>query len=108
MAILVDDKNYKAEIGECKIPVLVDFYADWCAPCKAMAPVIEKLAKDVGTTAKVCKINVDESPKLAAMFGVTNIPYFVSVSDGRPIKHEVGLTSYEKIKALLDFKASRV
>ncbi|MEG1609356.1 MAG: thioredoxin domain-containing protein [Clostridia bacterium] len=108
MSTLVNDANYKEEVATSSVPVLVDFFADWCAPCKTMAPIVEKLCKDLGATAKVVKINVDESPKLASKFGVSNIPYFCSVSDGRAIKHEEGITTYEKLKGLLDFKASRV
>lgn len=108
MSIQINDKNFKEEVANCAVPVLVYFYADWSEPCKTMTPIVEKLCKDLGTADKVCKVNVEENAKLASTFNVKNIPYYVSVSENRPIKHEEGITTYEKLKSLLDFKASRV
>ena len=85
MAKLVTTENFDAEVYQAGMPVLVDFYADWCGPCKAMGPVVEALAGEYEGRAKVVKLNVDESQDIAVEYGVMSIPTFL-IFAGRDIK----------------------
>ena len=75
-------QNFEAEVLQSELPVLVDFYADWCGPCKMMAPVIEKLAETMAGKVKVGKVNVDEEEELAIKYRVVSIPAFLIFKDG--------------------------
>lgn len=81
---------------------LVDFYADWCGPCKALAPAIEALAQEWAGRAQVAKLNVDESPDVAAAFGVMSIPTLVVFRDGEEVARSVGLSSKAALNRLLE------
>jgi thioredoxin 1 len=81
------------------VPVLVDFYADWCGPCQDVAPVLEELARE--TNAKIVKVNVDHSPRLAAHYGINSIPHLKVFEDGKVVDEEVGLASKTRLKAML-------
>lgn len=82
--------------------VLVDFYADWCGPCKMLAPVVEKLAAAYDGRAAVAKVNVDEEGELAMQFGIQSIPAMFIFKDGQPVDQLIGLRSYGDIAAALD------
>ena len=86
---------------------LVDFYADWCGPCRMLAPALEQLAADLAGRARVAKVNVDGSPELAARFGVSAIPLLVILKDGQEVKRLVGLPSAAALKAAV-LSAGRV
>ncbi|WP_186645691.1 thioredoxin [Fluviispira vulneris] len=86
----ITDKNFQTEVLESKIPVLVDFWADWCGPCLALAPVLEQIAKEHPEKIKVCKVNVEENPQLAAKFNIRNIPFLAFVKDGQKVAELVG------------------
>ena len=88
MAVLLTDSNFEKEVFEADMPVLVDFYADWCNPCKAMGPVVEALAKEYDGKVKVGKINVDESQETAIQYGVMSIPTFI-VFKGKEISSKM-------------------
>lgn len=75
-------QNFEAEVLESELPVLVDFYADWCGPCKMMAPVVEKLAEEMAGQIKVGKLNVDDEPQLAQKYRVVSIPTFLVFQGG--------------------------
>ena len=77
--------SFEKEVLESKEPVLIDFYADWCGPCKMMAPVVEKLAEKYEGKVKVGKVNSDDEPELAQMFQVMSIPNFVIIKDGKVV-----------------------
>ena len=105
MEVKITDGNFDAEVKESKLPVLVDFYADWCGPCKMMAPLVAQLSEEFEGTGKVGKCNVDENPQTASMFRVMSIPTFVLFLDGKAVDTVVGAVSktalQEKIKQVL-------
>ena len=102
MAVLhLNSENFEKEVLEAQEPVLVDFYADWCGPCKMMAPVIEKLEQEVAGKAKICKINVDEAGDIASKYGVMSIPTFIAFKQGEPIRTIVGVQSEDILKDML-------
>jgi len=82
MEIKVDDANFKQEVLESDIPVLVDFWAVWCAPCLMIAPAVEEIAKEYDGKLKVCKLNVDEAPKTSSEYGIMSIPTLAIFKDG--------------------------
>lgn len=83
-------ENFDSEVLQSDKPVLVDFYADWCGPCRMMGPVVEKLAEKYDGRVKVGKVNVDEQPELAGRYGVMSIPNFVFLKDGKAVDNVVG------------------
>ncbi len=99
--INITSQNFEEEVTKSSVPVLIDFWAPWCGPCKMMAPVVEEIAKEVGETAKVGKVNIDEEPNLASSFGVMSIPTFVVVRGGKVVGQTVGVQGKEDVLKLL-------
>ena len=95
-------ENFSKEVLESEVPVLVDFYADWCGPCKMMGPVVEKLAEKYEGKAKIGKVNVDEQQSLAAKFGIMSIPSFVFVKDGKAVDLAMGAMPPEALERKLN------
>lgn len=96
----LNQNNFENEVSNSDKPVLIDFYADWCGPCRMLGPVIEELAGEV-SDAKICKINVDEEEELASKFGVMSIPTVVVIKDNKVVNKSVGYQSKEKLLAML-------
>ena len=90
MSLLFTDENFETEVLKSEQVVLVDFYADWCGPCKMMAPVVDEIAEELQGTVKVGKINVDNSPNVAAKYGVMNIPTFLVIKNGEVVDKVIG------------------
>lgn len=94
--------SFEKEVLESKEPVLIDFYADWCGPCKMMAPVVEKLAEKYEGKVKVGKVNSDDEPELAQMFQVMSIPNFVIIKDGKVVDRVIGAVPQRALEEKLD------
>lgn len=100
--INLTSKNYDEEVVKSQNPVLIDFWATWCGPCRAMMPVIEKIANENEGKIKVCKVNVDEESELASKFNVMSIPTFVAIKDGKVLGTSLGVQSKEEILQLFE------
>lgn len=98
--INLTSKNYDEEVVKSQTPVLIDFWATWCGPCRAMMPVVEQIANENEGKIKVCKVNVDEEPELASKFDVMSIPTFVAIKNGKVIGTSLGVQSKEDILRL--------
>ncbi len=97
-----DDNTFESAVLKTERPALVDFWAPWCGPCRALAPVLEEIAKAYDGRANVIKVNVDESPKTAANYGVRGIPTLLFIREGNVRETLVGLTTKDKLAALID------
>lgn len=102
MANAVSDADFDAEVVHSDIPVLVDFWAPWCGPCKQMSPIVDELATEYEGKVKVVKMNVDETPETAGKFSVMSIPTFIIFKGGEAVNTFVGAKSKEDMKAELD------
>ncbi|MEG0978843.1 MAG: thioredoxin [Oscillospiraceae bacterium] len=97
MSVLtITKENYESEVINSEKPVLIDFWASWCGPCKMLSPVVDEIAEEV-TDAKICKINVDEQPELAAEFRVMSIPTLAVIKDGKLVNTTVGVRPKDDI-----------
>lgn len=94
-------ENFENEVMKSNIPVLIDFWAPWCGPCRMMGPIIEQLAEEYEGKAKVGKVNVDEEGELSQVFGVMSIPTIVLVKDGKVVKQAVGARPKAEVEAML-------
>ena len=97
MEIKLSSENFEKEVLKSEKPMLVDFYADWCGPCNAMAPVIEEFATELDGKAKVGKINVDENSDIAVEYNVMSIPTLIIFKNGKEEKRLVGLRDKEEL-----------
>ena len=95
----INSDSYKKEIENFGGTVLIDFFAPWCAPCKAMAPVIDSIAQNAGDSIKICKVNVESEKELASKFGIMSIPTLVVIKNGEIKNRSIGVTGK---KAILD------
>ncbi len=96
------DNQFDDVIHNSDVPVLVDFWAPWCGPCKMIAPITEELANQYGEKAKICKINIDDSRESAMEFGITAIPTIILFKGGQVQNKWVGLTSKKELAAAID------
>ena len=98
----ITSENFDSEVTNSEIPVIIDFWASWCGPCRMLAPVIAEIAEEYAGTVKVGKVNVDEEPELAAAFKVESIPLVVVVKDGAVTAGAVGYRSKEDILEMIN------
>ena len=104
MAILhITKENFEKEVLQSKEPVVVDFWAAWCGPCKALAPILEDVDAELAGTVKVAKINIDEEEELAAQFRVMSIPTLLLFKDGEVVNKTVGLAPKEEVIAFAKY-----
>ena len=90
MSQSVNDNEFEAEVLKASQPVMVDFWAEWCGPCRAMSPLVDELSKDMGDKLKVVKVNIDDSPNAPTKYGVRGIPTFMLFKDGQVVDTRVG------------------
>jgi thioredoxin 1 len=96
------DQNFESEVLQSSTPVLVDFWAEWCAPCRMVAPVVEQINEDYAGEIKVGKLDVDSSPVISAQLGVLSIPTIILFKDGKPIQRMVGFQPKPSLKSKID------
>ena len=99
--IIITEKNFEEEVLRSELPVLVDFWATWCGPCRMLAPTIAKIAEEQEGKIKVGKIDVDEEAELAVRYGVASIPTLMVFKDGKVVKASVGVQPKSAIEAML-------
>ena len=105
--ITLTDENFKTEVFDAQEPVLVDFWAPWCGPCRRIAPIIEELATDFEGKAKITKMNVDENPQTPMQFGVRSIPTLLFIKDGQVVDQIIGLASKKTLSDKLESLATQ-
>lgn len=98
----VTDAQWEGTVLQSTEPVFVDFWAEWCAPCRAMSPAVDRLADEFDAKLKVVKINTSDNPEVPARYGITAIPTFLIIKGGEVVKQLVGSQSYAQLKAEVD------
>ncbi|PCI03201.1 MAG: thioredoxin [Hyphomicrobiales bacterium] len=88
--IKVDNSNFQSTVLDSDVPVVVDFWAEWCGPCKAIGPALEEISDEMGDKIKITKVNSDENPEIAAKYGVRSIPTLILFKNGEPAALQVG------------------
>ncbi len=98
----VSDSNWESEVLQSDRPVLVDFWAAWCAPCRMLAPTVDAVAEKYSTNARVVKLNVDDNPAISQRYGIKGIPTLILFKGGKEEERVVGATSKEAISRMID------
>ncbi|CAB1274656.1 thioredoxin TrxA [Candidatus Nitrosacidococcus tergens] len=100
--VAVTDSTFEQDVLKSSLPALVDYWAEWCGPCKAIAPILEEIAKDYAGKIKVCKLNIDENPGTPPKYGIRGIPTLMLFKNGKVDATKVGLLSKSELTTLLD------
>ena len=100
--VILNSENFEAEVKNSDRPVLVDFWAEWCGPCKMLSPLLDELANEKGETVKIAKVNIDDNQQLAVDFGVKSIPMLLFFQGGEVKDQIVGVAGKDAINAKLD------
>jgi len=101
--IVLNEKNFETEVSRADAgPILVDFWAAWCGPCRMIAPILEKLASEITGRARIGKVDVDQNPAMAAKFGIASIPTLMLFKNGKPVDQMIGACSREAITAMIN------
>lgn len=100
--VIVTDENFEAEVLNAKEPVMVDFWATWCGPCRMLAPVVEELAKDYAGKVKVCKLDTDQGPQTSTKYRISSVPTILFFKGGQVAAQAVGLQSKSALQEKLD------
>ncbi|MGE4384714.1 MAG: thioredoxin [Endomicrobiaceae bacterium] len=98
----ITEQNFEQEVLKSSIPVLIDFWAPWCGPCKMLSPVIAELAKDYEGKVKVCKVNTDDNMALSSQFQITSIPCLILFKNGKPVHKIIGFRPKSDIQKEID------
>jgi thioredoxin 1 len=101
MVMKFNDDNFKEEVLESKIPVLVDFWASWCPPCKMVEPIVEELAYEYSEKVKIGKLNVDQNPKTVAEYNIYGVPTFILFNEGKIVQRRTGAQTKAQLKDML-------
>ena len=96
----ITKENFEAEVMNSNKPVLIDFWAPWCGPCRMLSPIISEIAEEYGDKVKVCKVNVDEQGELASTFGVMSIPTLVVIKEGKVVNSVTGVRPKDQIVSM--------
>ena len=97
----LNSENFKKEVLEEEKPVLIDFWAEWCGPCRMMAPVVDEIAENMQDSVKVCKVNIDENQELAEKYEVMSIPTFIVIKNGKEVGRTIGVQPKEQLLKIL-------
>ena len=100
--VIVTSENFKQEVLQCSQPFLVDFWAEWCGPCKMLGPILDELAEEYAGRVRIGKVNIDEHQELAAQYGIRSIPTLLLFQQGQVAEQLVGLRSKRDLKVAFD------
>ena len=102
MEVKLTKENFEKEVLKSEVPVLVDFFATWCGPCRMLAPVIAAVAEEVGASAKICKLDIDEVPEIAEAYGIESVPTVLRFDNGVVTNGIMGFVPKDTVLSLLD------